>query len=354
MKTVLITGCSSGFGLEIARYFLARDWQVVATMRTPREACCRRRRTCACWRSMSEPRQHPRGDRRRRPDRRARQQCGFRCGRTAELMPIDTVRALFETNTIGTIAVTQAVLPQLRQRGAGVVVNVTSSVTLKVLPLLAAYRASKAAVNAYTESVALELAPFGVRAHLVLPGRAPDTRFADNARAHMHGFEHEAYAEFAAAVFARIVDEAAPITTRRTSPKPCGARRPIRRARCAFRPAPMPSRGRRKRAEARRHGTNRLAGETDQASSFARVRRDASGLKRAAGAVAGTYVHASRTEAIRAVLPVALGMKNAGRAFTRCLSIRRPCTVAPATPPDTRATTPSRTSAATGRLGTAG
>lgn len=51
-----------------------------------------------------------------------------------------------------------------------------------------------------------------MRAHLVLPGRAPDTRFAENARAHMHGFEHEAYAEFAAAVFARIVDEAAPIT----------------------------------------------------------------------------------------------------------------------------------------------
>ena len=37
MKTVLITGCSSGFGLETARHFLARDWKVVATMRTPRE-----------------------------------------------------------------------------------------------------------------------------------------------------------------------------------------------------------------------------------------------------------------------------------------------------------------------------
>ncbi|MBB5426800.1 NAD(P)-dependent dehydrogenase (short-subunit alcohol dehydrogenase family) [Paraburkholderia sp. JPY158] len=37
MKTVLITGCSSGFGLEIARYFLDRDWRVIATMRTPRE-----------------------------------------------------------------------------------------------------------------------------------------------------------------------------------------------------------------------------------------------------------------------------------------------------------------------------
>jgi NAD(P)-dependent dehydrogenase (short-subunit alcohol dehydrogenase family) len=37
MKTVLITGCSSGFGLETARYFLDRDWKVIATMRTPRE-----------------------------------------------------------------------------------------------------------------------------------------------------------------------------------------------------------------------------------------------------------------------------------------------------------------------------
>jgi NAD(P)-dependent dehydrogenase (short-subunit alcohol dehydrogenase family) len=36
MKTVMITGCSSGFGLEIARHFLERDWHVVATMRTPR------------------------------------------------------------------------------------------------------------------------------------------------------------------------------------------------------------------------------------------------------------------------------------------------------------------------------
>src|SRR6187549_2545438 len=37
MKTVLITGCSSGFGLETAKYFLERDWNVIATMRTPRE-----------------------------------------------------------------------------------------------------------------------------------------------------------------------------------------------------------------------------------------------------------------------------------------------------------------------------
>lgn len=37
MQTILITGCSSGFGLETARYFHDRDWNVIATMRTPRE-----------------------------------------------------------------------------------------------------------------------------------------------------------------------------------------------------------------------------------------------------------------------------------------------------------------------------
>jgi short-subunit dehydrogenase len=77
-----------------------------------------------------------------------------------------TVRELFETNTFGTMAVTQAVLPQFRQRRAGVVVNVTSSVTLKSIPLIASYTASKAAVNAFTESMALELKQFGVRARL--------------------------------------------------------------------------------------------------------------------------------------------------------------------------------------------
>jgi short-subunit dehydrogenase len=107
---------------------------------------------------------------------------------------------------------TQAVLPQFRQRKAGVVVNVTSSVTLKALPLIAAYRSSKAAVNAFTESMALELEQFGVRARLVLPGRAPDTRFGENARAQMHGLDHEAYAGIVKDVFARLQDTSAPIT----------------------------------------------------------------------------------------------------------------------------------------------
>ncbi|RQT00872.1 SDR family oxidoreductase [Burkholderia seminalis] len=213
MKTVLITGCSSGFGLEIARHFLARDWRVVATMRTPREDVLP---PSANLRVL--PLDVTNADSIRAAIDAAGpidvlvNNAGFGAAAPAELTPLDTVRALFETNTIGTIALTQAVLPQFRQRGAGVVVNVTSSVTLKALPLVSAYRASKAAVNAFTESMAVELAPFGVRTHLVLPGRAPDTRFGDNARANMHGFEHEAYAEFVGKAVARMLDATGPIT----------------------------------------------------------------------------------------------------------------------------------------------
>ena len=255
----MITGCSSGFSASRSP---AISWP--ATGRSSRR-CVRRASVLPPspnLRVLALDVTNPTASARRSTPP-ARSTCSstmrFRCGRTGRTdADRHRARALFETNTIGTIAVTRP-LPQLRQRGAGVVVNVTSSVTLKVLPLLAAYRASKAAVNAYTESVALELAPFGVRA-ICAAGPCARTRFADNARAHMHGFEHEAYAELPRRSLR------ASSTKPRRSPRAGRRRSRVARGdrfvgRCAFRPAPMPSRGRRKRAEARRHGTNRLAGK---------------------------------------------------------------------------------------------
>ena len=213
MQTILITGCSSGFGLEIARTFLARDWQVIATMRHPADSvlpASERLRVLAL--DVTD------ADSIRRTVEAAGavdvlvNNAGFGAAAPAELTPMDTIRQLFETNTFGTIALTQALLPQFRQRGAGVIVNVTSSVTLKTLPLLAAYRASKVAVNAFTESMALELEPLGIRTRLVLPGRSPETRFGDTARAHMHGFEHEAYAALVKRVVAGMQDTSTPLT----------------------------------------------------------------------------------------------------------------------------------------------
>ena len=97
---------------------------------------------------------------------------------------------------------TQAVLPQMRARRSGVIVNVSSSVTLRSLPLLSVYTGSKAAVNAFTESLALELEPFDVRVRVVLPGRAPDTSFGDNARARMKDGFPDAYGDVVKEVFA--------------------------------------------------------------------------------------------------------------------------------------------------------
>lgn len=205
MPTVLVTGCSSGFGLETAKLFHDRGWSVVATMRVPKVAlfaASDRLRVlpldvtdadsiAACLAAAG-------------PIDALVNNAGVGLLNALEGVSMDQVREVFETNTIGTIAMTQAVLPHMRERRAGVVVNVTSTVTLGPLPLLSVYTASKAAVNAFTESVALELEPLGVRARLVLPGRAPTTAFGTNARARMGMTVPDAYQALAQQVFASM------------------------------------------------------------------------------------------------------------------------------------------------------
>jgi NAD(P)-dependent dehydrogenase (short-subunit alcohol dehydrogenase family) len=202
MKTVLITGCSSGFGLETAHYFLDRDWKVVATMRTPREDVLpRSERLRVLALDVTDPESIRHAVEAAGPINVLVNNAGIGVLGALEGTSMQTAREVFETNTLGTIAMTQAVLPQFRQRNAGVIVNVTSSVTLKPLALLSVYTASKAAVNAFTESLALELRQFNVRVNLVLPGRAPETRFGENAQPRMQGGIPDAYAGLAQRVF---------------------------------------------------------------------------------------------------------------------------------------------------------
>ncbi|WP_044561413.1 SDR family oxidoreductase [Azospirillum sp. B4] len=203
MQTVLITGCSSGFGLETARHFLDRGWRVVATMRTPRpDALPASERLRVLPLDVTDADSISRALEEAGPIDVLVNNAGIGWLNALEGTPMATVRELFEANTFGTMALTQAVLPRFRERRAGVVVNVTSTVTLRPLPLLSVYTASKAAVNAFTESLALELEQYGVRVRLVLPGRAPETRFGDNARARMTAGFPEAYTDLAHRVFA--------------------------------------------------------------------------------------------------------------------------------------------------------
>lgn len=201
--TVLITGCSSGYGLETARHFHAQGWNVVATMRSPHADLL------------------PTGERMRvlpldvtRAESIAAvlaqagpidvlvNNPGIGLFGAFEATPMATVREVFETNTFGTMAMAHAVLPQMRARGAGTIVNVTSSATLAPMPLVAVYTASKTAIEGFTASLAFELEAFNVRVKLVQPGYAPSTRFTSNGSARMQGLIPEAYAPYAHSVFA--------------------------------------------------------------------------------------------------------------------------------------------------------
>ena len=91
-------------------------------------------------------------------------------GGPVEGYPLDRVRQIFETNTLGALRVIQAVLPAWRKRGSGVIVNVSSVNGRVSSPLGAAYCASKFALEALTESLHLEVRHFGIRSVLIEPG----------------------------------------------------------------------------------------------------------------------------------------------------------------------------------------
>jgi NAD(P)-dependent dehydrogenase (short-subunit alcohol dehydrogenase family) len=94
---------------------------------------------------------------------------------TLVLGPVEAVsapqtRAQFEVNLFGTLAVTRAFLPSMRERGAGRIINVSSIMGRFALPGSGIYAASKFALEAASDALRIELAPFGVRVVLVEPG----------------------------------------------------------------------------------------------------------------------------------------------------------------------------------------
>ena len=139
MPTILITGCSSGYGLETARHFHAQGWNVIATMRAPRPGILPpsdRLRVLPL--DVTQPASIAQALAAAGPIDVLVNNAGVGLFGAFEATPMATVRDIFDTNTFGTMAMTQAVLPQFRTRRAGLVVNVTSSATLAPMPLVAA------------------------------------------------------------------------------------------------------------------------------------------------------------------------------------------------------------------------
>lgn len=203
MKTVLITGCSSGYGLETARHFHANGWNVIATMRTPRTGLLPDSdRIQLVALDVTDPDSISAAIEATGPIDVLVNNAGIGVVGAFEPMAMDTIREVFETNTFGVMAMTQAVLPQMRTRGSGVVVNVTSSVTLTAMPLAAVYTASKMAIEGFTASLALELEAVNVTAKLVEPGYGPTTSFTSNGATRMDGLIPEPYQAFAGPILA--------------------------------------------------------------------------------------------------------------------------------------------------------
>ena len=178
-RSVVITGASSGIGAACARYLDGRGFTVWAGVRRAEDGdelarlCSSRLRVLRLDVTNSES-----------ISAAGRvltevvgenglwglvNNAGISVAGPLELLPLADVRTQFEVNVIGALAVTQTLLPLLRQ-GRGRIVNISSIAGLTATPFLGAYCSSKFALEAMSDALRLELAPWGVTVSLVEPG----------------------------------------------------------------------------------------------------------------------------------------------------------------------------------------
>ena len=201
----LITGCSTGFGRELARIVIDRGWRLVATARKPDAladlAEGRGDKVKVVAQDVTDPAQN-RAAVQAALDAFGRidvlvNNAGYGYMAAIEEGEDEPVRAMFETNVFGLIDVTKAALPTLRAQGEGFIVNLSSVAGALAFPGSGYYSATKHAVEAVSEALSKELAPLGPKVMLVEPGPFR-TDFAGRS---LHATEHplDAYKETAGA-----------------------------------------------------------------------------------------------------------------------------------------------------------
>jgi NAD(P)-dependent dehydrogenase (short-subunit alcohol dehydrogenase family) len=219
----LVSGAGRGLGRAIALELAARGFDVLATMRDPgaagdlaEEAGAAASRIHVQALDVTKP------ETMELPGRLALlvNNAGIETDTLpVEHAPLEAWRAVFETNVFGLVELTRRAIPALRANRGGVIVNVTSASLFFPMPFYAAYRASKAAVQAFGESLAAELRPFGIRVLEVLPGPVETDMLAGSGRT-PEAARYLDYAELAAWAHAgrRAMNG-------RTTPAPEAARR---------------------------------------------------------------------------------------------------------------------------------
>jgi NAD(P)-dependent dehydrogenase (short-subunit alcohol dehydrogenase family) len=174
----LITGCSTGFGRELAKLVLQRGWRAVVTARDPssladlvegHEDRALALQLDVTWRQqvdavVAQSREHF-----GRIDVLVNN-AGYGYLAAIEEGEDDAVRAMFETNVFGLIDTTKAVLPVMREQKSGLIINVSSIGGIASFAATGYYHGTKYAVEGISESLALEVAPLGIGVMLVEPG----------------------------------------------------------------------------------------------------------------------------------------------------------------------------------------
>ena len=160
-RTALVTGASSGIGEACARRLAGAGWRVLAGVRRAGSAPLGTEEVLL---DVTEP-VAVEVDRLDGLVNNA----GIAVAGPLEFLPLDELRRQLEVNVVGQLRVTQAVLPALR-RARGRVVNVGSISGRSALPFLGAYAMSKFALEALTDSLRVELEPWGIRVVVVEPG----------------------------------------------------------------------------------------------------------------------------------------------------------------------------------------
>lgn len=210
----LVTGASSGFGLLTALALARAGYRTIATLRNPLAAApliaqARQADVADGLETMTlDVTDHAAIERTVQTviGRWGRidvliNNAGYAAGGFIEEVPMTAWREQLETNLLGVIATTQAVLPTMRAQGSGCIVNVSSVSGRLGLPGYGPYNTSKFAVEGFSESLRLEMRPFGVRVVLVEPG-AYRTPIWQKGFASMHAAPGSPYAPFLARVLA--------------------------------------------------------------------------------------------------------------------------------------------------------
>jgi NADP-dependent 3-hydroxy acid dehydrogenase YdfG len=172
---VLITGCSSGIGRETARRLAGRGWTVYATARRLESIADLETAGCRLLALDVNDEDSMRAAVAAVEEAEGAvgalvNNAGYSQSGALETLPLERLRAQFETNVFGLVRMCQLVLPKMRAAGRGRIVNVGSMGGKLTFPGGGAYHATKYAVEAISDAMRWEVAGFGVRVVLIEPG----------------------------------------------------------------------------------------------------------------------------------------------------------------------------------------